>query len=185
MAETDSETRADLPPWVAGVENRMHELNPELTEDQLATVAGYGETRTVADGDWLWRAGDVGAGFFVVLSGQLEIVNETEKGEYVIIRHGRGHYGGEVATMGGRGALVSGRVKGQTEVIVVEPARAARAAGFGSRAQRDDPRQLHPAPDAHAGREPGRYHPLRRPRRARYGGAALLSFAQRDPAQAD
>lgn len=114
---------AELPPWVAGVENRMHELDPELTDAQIDIVRGYGEKKAFADGDWLWRAGERNASFYLVLSGEVQIVNTRGAEERIVITHGRGHYGGEVVTMAGRGALVGGRAVGDTTAIEVSAKR--------------------------------------------------------------
>jgi thioredoxin reductase (NADPH) len=107
------------PPWAAGTETRHHELYPELTEEQIEVVSRYGEERKVADGTLLWDIGDRDTGFFLVLSGEVEIFRRSDDGEHVIITHGRGHYGGETVTMSGRGALLAGRAKGNTRVLVV------------------------------------------------------------------
>jgi thioredoxin reductase (NADPH) len=107
------------PPWAAGTESRHHELNPELSEDQIDIVRAYGEEREVKDGTILWDIGDRRRDFFLVLSGAVEVFRRDRHGEHVIITHGRGHYGGETATMSGRGALVGGRAKGDTRVIAV------------------------------------------------------------------
>lgn len=117
MNQETNRPTGTLPPWVAGVEHRMHELDPELTEGQIGIVKGYGEEVTYSDGDMLWQAGEREAGFFVVLDGALEIVDKNGDAEQIIITHKRGHYGGEVATMAGRGAFVGGRAKGTTRVI--------------------------------------------------------------------
>lgn len=114
---------ADVPPWAAGAEQRLHELDPELTERQIEIVAGYGREAEFEDGAWLWQTGERKAGFFLVLSGQVEIVSQRRGEDCVIITHGRGHYGGETITMTGGGALVSGRAKGATRVIAVESGR--------------------------------------------------------------
>jgi thioredoxin reductase (NADPH) len=106
------------PPWAAGTESRYHELYPELTEEQINIVRRYGEEREVADGTLLWNVGDRDTGFFLVLSGEIEIFRRDKNGERVIIRHGPGHYGGELVTMSGRGALLGGRAKGHTRVVV-------------------------------------------------------------------
>lgn len=121
--KSDNGGEQDLPPWVAGVETRMHELDPELTEDQIDIVRTYGEEREFADGELLWRAGQRNAGFFVVLEGHVEIVDKSGDAENTIITHGRGHYGGEIVTMAGRSALVAGRAKGPTKAIEVSTAR--------------------------------------------------------------
>ncbi|MEM6464199.1 MAG: FAD-dependent oxidoreductase [Pseudomonadota bacterium] len=123
MNDATEASQKDLPPWVAGVESRMHELDPQLSEDQIDIVRGYGSEREFEDGDLLWRAGQRNAGFFVVLDGHVEIVDKTGDAEKVIISHGRGHYGGEIVTMAGRSALVSGRAKGRTRAIELSTSR--------------------------------------------------------------
>ncbi len=107
------------PPWAAGTENRQQELYPELTEDQIDIVRRYGEEREFSDATILWNIGDRDCGFFLVLSGAIEVFRRDCYGEHVIATHGRGHYGGETATMSGRGAYLSGRTRGRTRVIEV------------------------------------------------------------------
>ncbi len=114
-----SETHTSVPPWAAGTQGRMDELNPGLTEDQIAIVAGYGEERAFTDGTWLWRTGERDAGFFLVLDGAIDIVNTHNERNEVIITHGRGHYGGEIVTMTGRGAMVGGRANGDLKAIAL------------------------------------------------------------------
>ncbi|WP_419913719.1 FAD-dependent oxidoreductase [Hoeflea sp.] len=123
MNNSNDDGSQDLPPWVAGVEARMHELDPELTEEQIDIVRGYGDERIFQDKELLWEAGQRNAGFFLVLEGLMEIVDKRGDAEDVIITHGRGHYGGEIVTMAGRSALVGGRAKGRTKVIEVSTAR--------------------------------------------------------------
>ncbi len=117
--ENPSRPRQAAPPWAAGTENRHQELYPELIGDQIDVVRRYGEEREFPDGTLLWDIGTRDCGFFLVLSGAIEIFRRDRNGEHVIITHGRGHYGGETATMSGRGAYVAGRTKGQTRVIAV------------------------------------------------------------------
>ncbi len=112
-----------VPPWAAGTEGRMDELNPGLTEEQIAIVCSYGEEARFEDGAWLWRAGQRDTGFHLVLSGEVEVVDSKCAEERVIITHGRGHYGGEISTMIGRGALVGGRAKGEVSAIRLSSAR--------------------------------------------------------------
>ncbi|MBC7945445.1 MAG: FAD-dependent oxidoreductase [Burkholderiales bacterium] len=119
MTDQENWAQQPPPPWAAGTENRQHELNPELTEDQINIVRRYGEEREIAEGQLLWNIGDRKRGFFLVLDGELEIFRRTDSGEHVIVTYGRGHYGGETATLSGRGALLAGRAKGRTRVLAV------------------------------------------------------------------
>jgi thioredoxin reductase (NADPH) len=121
MSINDNETRPGEvpPPWTAGTEARHQELYPELTEDEIDIVRRYGEEREAADGTILWDIGDRNTGFFLVLDGAVEIFRRNKDGDHIILTHGPGHYGGETITMSGRGALLAGRVRGQTRVLVV------------------------------------------------------------------
>ncbi|MEM8772538.1 MAG: FAD-dependent oxidoreductase [Pseudomonadota bacterium] len=123
MSDTTASTTAnkEAPPWAAGTENRDHELNPELSEAEIDVVRGYGEEKSFDDGAILWSVGQRDACYYLVLEGELEIVRQDALGEEVIVTHGRGHYGGEIVTMSGRGALVAGRAKGALRAIVVKP----------------------------------------------------------------
>ena len=107
------------PPWAAGTETRHHELYPELTEDEIDIVRRYGIEREVADGTVLWDIGDRNTGFFLALDGAIEVFRRDKDGEHSIVTHGSGHYGGEIVTMSGRGALLAGRAKGHTRALVV------------------------------------------------------------------
>lgn len=119
MDQSTTPKNDTLPPWVAGVEHRMHELDPELTENQIEIVRGYGTEMEFGDGEMLWQAGQRDAGFHVVLDGHLEILDKPGAEERIIITHGRGHYGGEIVTISGRGALVAGRAKGKTRTLAL------------------------------------------------------------------
>lgn len=105
MTDQENRTQQAPPPWAAGTANRQHQRNPEVTEDQTSILRRYGEEREVADGTLLWNIGDRKRGFFLVLEGEMEIFRRTDSGEHVIVTHGRAHYGGETATISGRGAL--------------------------------------------------------------------------------
>ncbi len=111
------------PIWAAGTEQRTHELYPILSVAERETVARYGQRRSFADGDVLWTVGARGVDFHLVVSGELEIYLMEEGEERSLVTHGAGNYGGELVTMAGEGALVSGRAKGRLETIAVSPER--------------------------------------------------------------
>jgi thioredoxin reductase (NADPH) len=58
---------------------------PALREDQIEALSRYGQTRETTAGQVLFRAGDTQNDFFVVLGGEVEVVDD---------------FGGEVRTMG-------------------------------------------------------------------------------------
>lgn len=98
----------------------MHELDPALSDAELELLLTYGEVKTFQTGDSVWLAGEV-SDFFAVLDGELEVYHEAEGGDEVFITHGPGHYPGEVITMSGGRALVSGRAASSLKTIRVSP----------------------------------------------------------------
>jgi CRP-like cAMP-binding protein len=49
---------------------------PRLSEDQIEVLSRYGETRKTEAGEVLFRAGDTSNDFFVVLEGEVEIIDD-------------------------------------------------------------------------------------------------------------
>jgi thioredoxin reductase (NADPH) len=78
-----------------------------------------GVRRAVAAGEYLYRESDPGYDFYVVLSGAVEIVVNSEGKERVIARHGAGRFLGELNLLTGQRVFVSARVAEAGEVIAV------------------------------------------------------------------
>ena len=57
--------------------------SPELEASELATLETLGTRRYVSAGEYLYRAGDSGYDFYVVLSGLVEILLDVDGGERV------------------------------------------------------------------------------------------------------
>ena len=100
---------------------RREQIFPVLTEAQLQRIAHYGTRRAVRDGEILFRHGDEGVHFFVVLSGELDVVRPEGDGERLVVRHQPGNFTGETAMLSGRRALATGRVRGDGEVVDIPP----------------------------------------------------------------
>ena len=100
---------------------RREQIFPVLTEAQLQRIAHYGTRRAVRDGEILFRQGDEGVHFFVVLSGELDVVRPEGDGERLVVRHQPGNFTGETAMLSGRRALATGWVRGDGEVVDIPP----------------------------------------------------------------
>ena len=100
---------------------RKEQAFPALTEAQLQRISHYGSKRTVRDGELLFRQGDEGVHFFVILKGELDVFTPEGDGENLLVRHQPGNFTGEVALLSGRRALASGRVRGDGEVLDIPP----------------------------------------------------------------
>jgi thioredoxin reductase (NADPH) len=96
---------------------------PTLDPDEIAILEDLGTRRPMAAGEYLYREGDATYDFYVVLSGEAEIIFHTDQGdEQLITRHGPGRFLGELNLLTGMRAYVSSRAVSSGEVLVVPPA---------------------------------------------------------------
>ena len=93
---------------------------PTLTEAQMARVASHGRLRKVESGEVLVKAGARNAGFFVVVSGRLDIVRLSDGVETIVVIHKPGQISGELNALSGRRAVFSIRAGEAGEVIEVD-----------------------------------------------------------------
>ncbi len=101
---------------------RRAQMFPRLTEAQLERVVHYGTRRQVGAGEVLFRQGDEGVHFYIVLQGALDIVQPDAAGERLLVRHQAGEFSGETTMLSGRRALATGRMHADGEVLDVAPA---------------------------------------------------------------
>src|ERR1700687_1744549 len=96
---------------------------PTLIEAQVAALGRCPlmTLKRFRDGEKLFEAGECTGAFFIVKSGQVEIVEETADSVKSIIVHGPGQFTGEVAQLTGSPALVSGVARGDCEAYEVSP----------------------------------------------------------------
>ena len=94
---------------------------PILTPRQLEQLTARGHYRAVRAGEVLFREGDRGLGFFVVLEGAIEIVVHTTEGEQQVTVHRPGQFTGDVDVLTGRSVVVMGRVLEDGRVLALDP----------------------------------------------------------------
>jgi thioredoxin reductase (NADPH) len=90
-----------------------------LGDRELAALDALGTRRSVAAGEYLYREGDPTYDFFVVVSGTVDIVLNTDGEERVLASHGAGRFLGELNMLSGMRVFVSAKVVEPGEVIVV------------------------------------------------------------------
>ena len=82
------------------VRTRRSQMYFQLTEAEIGRMRRFGETRHFAIGDYLIRAGEVGFGMAVVLSGQVEVTRRDGLGHDEPIRtYGPRHFVAEVGQL--------------------------------------------------------------------------------------
>jgi thioredoxin reductase (NADPH) len=96
-----SNTRRGLPLIRAHAE----QIFPKLTPAQIRRVAARGHMRTMESGEVLYEQGDTGLPFFVVVSGEIEILRPSGTAETLVTVHSSGQFTGEVGTLSGRRSL--------------------------------------------------------------------------------
>jgi thioredoxin reductase (NADPH) len=95
--------------------------HPKFTSAQIATIETFGERRSIAQGEVLITEGTRQNNFYVILSGELEVLQHQDNREIPIITHSARGMIGEIATLTGEVAMVEVRANSDAEVIAVPP----------------------------------------------------------------
>jgi thioredoxin reductase (NADPH) len=83
---------------------------PTLAESDIAGLRRFGAERPLVAGEVLFAEGDRGFCFFVVLEGEIEIVEHSSGTERLVTTHGPATFTGDVDQLTGRVALITARV---------------------------------------------------------------------------
>ena len=97
---------------------REQQIFPVLSDDQVARLSEYGKTEDFAKGAMLFRRGERGVDFFLVLEGSIEIFDLDDEGEPKIITiHGQNQFTGELDLFNQRKILVGGRTGEKSRLV--------------------------------------------------------------------
>jgi thioredoxin reductase (NADPH) len=108
-----SNTRRGLPL----TSSRTEKIFPVLTPDQIGRIETHGHVREVQSGELLVEQGETNIPFFVVITGELEILRPFGAQETLVTVHGPGQFTGEVNTLSGRRSIFRARVTKAGKVI--------------------------------------------------------------------
>src|SRR5579862_4000153 len=100
---------------------------PRLSQAHIDALRRWGQVRSMATGDVLFQEGDRGFSFFVVLEGTVEVVEESRGAPHQVALHHAGEFTGDVDTLSGRAALVTGRATARGEVLELASAELRQA----------------------------------------------------------
>lgn len=92
---------------------------PALTSAQIDRIRPLAHSRRVRRGEILFEPGDTKVPFFVLLSGNMEIVQPSVEGERPVAAHAAGEFTGEITMISGQRCLVRGRVTEEGEFLEV------------------------------------------------------------------
>ena len=90
---------------------------PRLSQKQIEALRRWGQLRSLAAGDVLFKEGDRGFSFFVVLEGAVEIVEQSRGTPHQVTVHEPGEFTGDVDMLSGRSSLVTGRATAPGQVL--------------------------------------------------------------------
>lgn len=111
-----SDTRRGLPL----ISSRAEQIFPKLTPAQISRIAAHGHMRAMQPGEVLIEQGDSAVPFFVVVSGEAEIVRPSGAAETLVTVHGPGQFTGEVNMFSGRRAMFRMRATKPGELIELD-----------------------------------------------------------------
>ncbi len=96
---------------------------PTLNRIQLESLGGCPLTvrKPFKKEEALFRAGEFDSKFFVIISGEVEIIDNSGDSPKCIVTHGPGQFAGDVSQLSGNPAVVDGIAKGDCEVYEVSP----------------------------------------------------------------
>jgi thioredoxin reductase (NADPH) len=97
--------------------SRPERVFPTLTPKQMARIAAHGHHRPTTHGEVLVEVGDRAVPFFVVVTGEIEVLRPGAAAGTVIVKHQAGQFSGEGNMITGRRAMSRLRISEPGEVI--------------------------------------------------------------------
>ncbi|MCW5889146.1 MAG: FAD-dependent oxidoreductase [bacterium] len=110
MSETDAAEPTD--PYL-----RLDQIMPRLTQEQVEHARAFGVEEDLPKGTVLFERGDRSVDLFVVLTGEIDIYEQTPDGEGRITTLGPSQFTGETDLLNAREVLVGARALVDTRVI--------------------------------------------------------------------
>ena len=111
-------TDTSLPIPLTGTSPK-EQVFPTLTQPQIKRLRLRGHVRPVRRGEVLIEAGDETVPFFVVVAGQIEMIQPSKTQEKIVARHGPGQFTGEISHLTGAPAMFGAIARGDTEVFEI------------------------------------------------------------------
>src|SRR3984893_9783100 len=109
------------------LEMRRDQMFPVLEPDEVERLRRFGTVAAYAEGDSLFRAGEIDLGMFMILQDNGAVSRKDARGHaQLIVEEGAGAFLAELNQLSGRPALVDAHAKSAVEALVV-PAERLRA----------------------------------------------------------
>lgn len=96
---------------------------PELSDEHVRILGRYGKVRATGDGEVLFREGDPDQQFFVILEGEVEVLDVVGGSPRSLAVRQAGEFLGELNTLFGQPPYVRAVARGAGVVLVLSPER--------------------------------------------------------------
>jgi thioredoxin reductase (NADPH) len=104
------------------IESRRDQIFPILDASEIDRLRRFGVVRRYQPGEAMTRAGEVGPGMAIILSGHINIIRHDTAGhDAVMITFGPGALLGEFAQLAGRPSLMDASAQDAVEALVIAP----------------------------------------------------------------
>src|SRR5262249_19257593 len=97
--------------------SRPERLFPKLTPAQMTRIAAHGRRRATTRGEVLVDVGDRIVPCFVVVAGEIQVLQVSDVTETLIVSHGPGSFSGEANLISGRPSMARLRVSEPGDVL--------------------------------------------------------------------
>ena len=94
-------------------------LFPKLEPEVLQCLREHGSERTIHDGEFLFREGELNQTFYAILDGKVRVTKRLNGDQQLLVVHEAGSFTGEISLLTGEKAVATGQAVGETRVIVV------------------------------------------------------------------
>ncbi len=111
---------SDIRRGIPITKSRIEKIFPKLSPAQINRVAAHGHLRMIQRNEVLVDQGDISVPFFVVISGEIEIVRPEGSAETLVTVYDAGQFTGEVSTLSGRRTLFRWRATKSGQVIELD-----------------------------------------------------------------
>ena len=103
---------------------RHDQMFPTLDQEDIDRLRRFGELRSYGAGERIVTAGEVSPGLILVLSGKVEVAqNSPFDRREIIVTHGPGQFSGELAQLSARPSLVDAEAVGAVDALVIRSDR--------------------------------------------------------------
>ena len=106
----------------AALGSRYDQTFPVLTAAEIDRMRRFGTLHNYADGEKLFETGQPAPGMFVVLAGNVAIMQHDGMGHITpVVEQGAGQFLAEVGQLSNRATLVDGIAQGAVETLLIPP----------------------------------------------------------------